>query len=101
MNMTKWFNFYSFDVMGDFAFGESYKMLESGEKHWSLQLLSEGMNPVGFNFPTYFFRVLIAIPGTVAGYHKFASYCLEQLDERMKIDKMENPDIMAPLLEHH
>ena len=101
MNMTKWFNFYSFDIMGDFAFGESYKMLESGEKHWSLRLLSEGMNPIGFNFPTCFFRVLIAIPGAAAGYHKFANYCREQLDESMKIDKMENPDIMAPPLEHH
>jgi hypothetical protein len=87
--------------MGDFALGESYKMLESGEKHWTLQLLSEGMNPIGFNFPTYFFRVLIAIPGAAAGYYKFANYCREQLDERMKIDKMENPDIMATLLEHH
>jgi hypothetical protein len=67
MNVTKWFNFYSFDVMGDLAFGKSYKMLESGEKHWSLQLLSEGMDSIGFNFPTWFFPVLIAIPGAAAG----------------------------------
>jgi hypothetical protein len=33
MNVTKWFKFYSFDVMGDLAFGKSYKMLESGQKH--------------------------------------------------------------------
>jgi cytochrome P450 len=101
MNMTKWFKFYSFDVMGDVAFGKSYKMLGSGQKHWSLQLLSEGKGPIGFNFPTRFLRILIAIPGATAGYHKFANYCCKQLDERMKVDKVENLDIIAALLEHH
>lgn len=94
-------NLYSFDVMGDLAFGKSYNMLESGEKHWSLKLLSEGMDPLGFNFPIWFFRLLIAIPGAAAGHFKFVNYCSQQLEERMKIDKMENPDIMATLLEHH
>lgn len=87
--------------MGDLAFGKSYNMLESGEKHWSLKLLGEGMDPLGFNFPIWFFRLLTAIPGATAGFFKFINYCCQQLDERMKIDKMENPDIMATLLEHH
>ena len=99
--MTKWFNLYSFDVMGDLAFGRSFKMLESGERHWALQLLSEGMDPVGFNFPTWFFRLLVSVPGLAAGYYKFIHFCSQQLDDRMKIDKMEHPDIMATLLEHH
>jgi cytochrome P450 len=99
--MATWFNLYSFDVMGDLAFGKSYNMLESGEKHWSLKLLGEGMDPLGFNFPIWFFRLLTAIPGATAGFFKFINYCCQQLDERMKIDKMENPDIMATLLEHH
>lgn len=99
--MTKWFNLFSFDVMGDLAFGKSYNMLESGESHWSLKLLNEGMEPVGFQMPIWFFRILVAIPGAAAGYLKFIDYCCKQLDDRMKIDKMENPDIMATLLSHH
>jgi cytochrome P450 len=101
INMSTWFNLYSFDVMGDLAFGKSYNMLESGEKHWSLKLLSEGMDPLGFNFPLWFFRLLTAIPGAAAGYFKFMNFCSQQLDDRMKIEKMENPDVMATLLEHH
>lgn len=27
MDMTKWFNLYTFDVMGDLAFGSSFRML--------------------------------------------------------------------------
>jgi len=33
-NMTDWFNFYSFDVMGDLAFGKSFNMLKDGIKHY-------------------------------------------------------------------
>ena len=99
--MATWFNLYSFDVMGDLAFGESYNMLESGEMHWSLKILREGMDPFGFNFSTWFFRLLSVIPGASAGFFKFVSYCNQQLDDRMKIDKMGNPDVMSTLLEHH
>ena len=31
MNMTEWFNWFTFDVIGDLAFGESFHCLESGE----------------------------------------------------------------------
>lgn len=99
--MAKWFNLYSFDVMGDLAFGRSFNMLESGEAHFAIKLLNEGMEPVGFNLPIWFFRVLIAIPGATKSYHRFIDFCSQQLDERMKIGKMDNPDIMATLLEQH
>jgi tryprostatin B 6-hydroxylase len=32
LNASLWLNFYSFDVMGDLAFGQSFDMLRSGEK---------------------------------------------------------------------
>jgi hypothetical protein len=63
--------------------------------------LGEGIDPIAFNLPTWFFCVLIAIPGAAAGYHKFTNYCCEQLNERMKVDKVEYPDKIAMLLEHH
>ena len=39
VNASEVFNQYSFDVMGDLAFGRSFGMLESGETHWAIQLL--------------------------------------------------------------
>jgi len=32
LNASLWFNFYSFDIMGDMAFGQSFDMMKSGEK---------------------------------------------------------------------
>src|SRR4051794_31184899 len=46
-NAAKWFHFYSFDVMGDVAFGKSFDMIETGKSTFELDLLAEGMRPVG------------------------------------------------------
>lgn len=43
INASKWFNLYSFDVMGELGFGKSFNMLESGETHWAIKLLGQGM----------------------------------------------------------
>jgi hypothetical protein len=32
IDASLWFNFYSFDVMGDLAFGRTFDMLASGKK---------------------------------------------------------------------
>ena len=31
MDVSKWFNYYSFDVMGDLSFGKSFNMLVDGK----------------------------------------------------------------------
>lgn len=38
INVTDWFNFYSFDVMGDLAFGKSFNMLKDGVKHYFVRI---------------------------------------------------------------
>lgn len=101
MNVSKWFNFYSFDVMGDLGFGQPFDMLKSGKSHWAINLLNEGMDPVGFCFPPWFFRTLLAIPGAATGYFRFINFCTKQLDDRMKVEaKPENPDITYTLIDH-
>ena len=85
VNVTQLFNLYSFDVMGDLAFGESFGMLKSSELHWAIKLLNEGMVPLGFMLPTWLFRVLTAIPFATRGWWKFIGYCCQQLEERMKV----------------
>lgn len=85
VNVTQWFNRYSFDVMGDLAFGTSFEMLESAEEHWAIKLLNEGIDPLGFFFPTWFFRTVITIPKLMDNWWKFIDYCSQMLDKRMKV----------------
>ncbi|OQD63156.1 hypothetical protein PENPOL_c010G08693 [Penicillium polonicum] len=79
-DVTKWFNLYTFDVMGDLAFGASFGMLETSKEHEAIRLLNSGLMPLAYMFPAWFFR-----------------YCTSQMEERIKI-KSSNPDIMSCLL---
>jgi len=85
VNVAKWFNFFGYDVMGDLAFGKDFQMLESGNEHFAINLLNEGMQPMALMLPTWFFRVITAIPGLAAGYFKFIGYCNQQLQNRIEV----------------
>ncbi|WPH03856.1 Hypothetical protein R9X50_00673900 [Acrodontium crateriforme] len=102
INVTKWFNLYSFDIMGRLAFGKEYGFVDSGEKAKALELLSEGMQPLAFFMPTWLFRILISIPFLGAGFQKFVQFCIDELTWRVKngdpAEKGGYQDIMSSIL---
>ncbi|KAF4629546.1 hypothetical protein G7Y89_g8601 [Cudoniella acicularis] len=95
VNVTRWFNLYSFDFMGDLAFGKPFDMLQQGE-HWAIQLLTAGLKPLAFAFPVWFFRVLIAIPGLSRDWWRFIDFCAQRMEQRLRTP-VEVPDIMSAL----
>lgn len=97
INVSDWFNFFSFDVMGDLAFNKSFSMLEKGEQHWAIKLLNGGMEPLFLMLPEWLFRTLTAIPGAAGEYWKFIKYSADAVEDRMQY-KPEVPDIMSALL---
>lgn len=102
VDMKTWFNLYSFDAMALLAFGKNYGMLERGEKHYALEMLDEGMQPLAYFLPTWFFRILTKIPGAAAGYMKFVKFCRDELSWRVRnaneADKKGGSDIMSWIL---
>ena len=108
MNVSKWFNLFSFDVMGELAFGKSYDMLASGENHPSLKILSEGMDHLGLSLPSWILRLLFTVGpylGLAGQYFAFMDYCTKQFEERLgkteKEESREDRDVMSYLIEHH
>ncbi len=91
INITKWFNLFSFDVMADLAFGSSFDMLRNSEDHWAIKLLKRGMIPLGWTLPTWLFRVLIAIPGATKDWWRFNGFCCQTLNDRMKMVRKADP----------
>lgn len=85
INFTKWSNLYNFDVMGDLAFGKSFDMLLSSEEHWAVKLLNEGIMPLGYYLPTWFFRQMTAVPKLMDDWWKFINFCVQKLEERMNV----------------
>lgn len=86
LNVAEWFHYYAFDVMGDIAFGKSFGMLTSGKSHYALDLLVEGMRPLGVLTPIpWAFCILSAIPGLGTGFKTFVKWAAQQVEERKKV----------------
>ncbi|MCJ1231843.1 hypothetical protein MMC12_008522, partial [Toensbergia leucococca] len=98
VNVTEWLSLYSFDVMGDLAFGTSFNMLKTSEQHWAIKILAEGLKPFSWMLPVWLFRVMTAIPGLADDWWELLSYCSRRLDERM-VRNENNTDILFTLLE--
>ncbi|KAL8918691.1 MAG: hypothetical protein Q9172_005320 [Xanthocarpia lactea] len=98
VDVSKWFNLYTYDTMGDLAFGRSFKMLDAREQHWAIKLLIEGLVAHSWLFPPWLLRVAVAIPGAMNSWFKSLAYCHEMVEIRMT-EKVEIPDIMSTLLE--
>ncbi|PMD67138.1 cytochrome P450 monooxygenase-like protein [Hyaloscypha bicolor E] len=98
VDASLWFNFYSFDVMGDLAFGRSFDMLISGKKHYGLEALQEGMAPLGIINPLpWAIPIFQALPQP-AGIDQWVEFSNKQILARKKYTP-ENPDIMSWLIE--
>ncbi|KAL4861311.1 hypothetical protein BDV12DRAFT_208149 [Aspergillus spectabilis] len=96
VNIRKWFNLYSFDVMGDLSFGQGFGSLERGEEHWAIQLLNAFVDPVGLFLPTWAFVLLAATPGLSGEFWKFPAFCKERIIERFR-NNPEIPDLSSSL----
>ncbi|KAI0603007.1 putative cytochrome P450 monooxygenase [Biscogniauxia sp. FL1348] len=106
VNAPRWFNYYSFDVMGDLAFGRDFGMLSSGQQHWATGLLEDAFAIHGLKLPVWVFRMLTAIPGLTSKYWTFIEYCDQQLeakiaDERRGVTEgRDRDDLMSLLIAH-
>ncbi|KAI0864888.1 cytochrome P450 [Xylaria cubensis] len=97
IDVTKWVSLYSFDFMGDLAFGHSFGMLENSKEHYAIELLKAGLSPLGFKLPVWLLRLAFAIPGVAKDWWSFIKYSNSQLDQRIQA-KAQTKDIMGNLL---
>ncbi|KAL8849411.1 MAG: hypothetical protein Q9221_005583 [Calogaya cf. arnoldii] len=75
VDVSKWFNLYTYDTMGDLAFGRPFGMLDASEQHWAIKLIIEGLEPHSWLLPVWFLRVAQAIPGVMDNWFKALAYC--------------------------
>lgn len=86
LNASLWFNFYSFDVMGDLSLGESFGMLDRGEVHFAMQTLHSYMFMLGvFSHVMWAFRVIGNLPFVGAENVRFKAWVAEQVKKRIEV----------------
>ncbi|VUC30184.1 unnamed protein product [Clonostachys rosea] len=101
VNVTDWFNFYSFDVMGDLAWGKSFGMLRGGVKHYFMNSLHEFMATVGaFGHLVWLLDVLKGIPILNRDQKSFWAWIQSQVTGRKSMSP-DRPDVFSWLLEDH
>jgi hypothetical protein len=89
LNAADWFNYYSFDVMGDLAFGESFNMLIDGKDAYILKKLHADMKSIGlFSHLTWLFPFFKRVPILNSEYLKFWEFVGERVAQRIKVSNI-------------
>ena len=66
--------------MGSLAFGASFRMIETGEKHFALRLLEAAMDPMNMvPAAPWLFYLISPIPLFTSNYYRFYQWSYEQV----------------------
>ncbi|KAE8375424.1 cytochrome P450 [Aspergillus bertholletiae] len=99
MDMAKWFNYYSFDVMGDLSFGKPFDMLVGGQDTYFSKQVHADMKSVGlFSHLTWLFPFFKRIPILNAEFIKFWNWIEGRVEERIK-NTPDRPDVFSWILD--
>ncbi|KAJ4294979.1 hypothetical protein N0V90_006987 [Kalmusia sp. IMI 367209] len=102
IDMTQWFYFLAFDVMGDFAFATSFDMLKSKKWHYAVVLLRRALSLLGpissvpwlaqlaFSFPV--------IP-IIRDWNKMIAWCAQRMSEQIHVEN-NDANISSWLIRH-
>ncbi|KAI0532394.1 cytochrome P450 monooxygenase-like protein [Xylaria digitata] len=100
VNITDWLEWYAFDVMGDLAFGRSFKALEKGQSHIYIDTMHQtSALPLGClgTLPWVIQTMTALVPPRLNPFMTLVRYSDECIEER-KQRKPTEPDIMTPIL---
>ncbi|KAI8286415.1 Cytochrome P450 monooxygenase [Colletotrichum sp. SAR11_57] len=98
-NASLWFNFYSFDVMGEFSLGHGFRMLEDGVAHFYMDGLHNETLAVGrFTHAMWALPIYRKMSLWNAELRRFKGWISQQVQQRIQ-NKPESPDIFTWVLE--
>lgn len=88
INVSKLFNFFSFDVMSDLAFGAPFQMLQTQKEHFALQILHDGQSLLSFITPVPWLAIILRrIPGALEGERRLVEWSMEQVTKRRQVSR--------------
>ncbi|VUC24617.1 unnamed protein product [Clonostachys rosea] len=99
VNISTLFNFFSFDVMGDLAFGQSFDMLTDGTAHEYMKSARDDMlTATAFSHLVWILPLLKSIPGLNHRHVQLQKWLATQVDQRRK-NPPPSPDIFSWILD--
>ncbi|KAF7317262.1 hypothetical protein HMN09_00461300 [Mycena chlorophos] len=100
-NMSEWFTYFSFDFMGDMAFGGDFgKLKEGGDKDKTFPMLQIGIRGVAtLTQVPWFAETFNAIPGVKGMVRDTFDFARKRADQRMKDGPAEIKDLWYHLMD--
>ncbi|KAF4629298.1 hypothetical protein G7Y89_g8848 [Cudoniella acicularis] len=102
VNVTSWFYFFTFDVMGEFAFAKSFGMLEDERWHIAVVMLRKAMRLLGPLSPVPWLAQIgfYIVPWiwVVRDWLAMLVWCRERMAERIKMEGYK-PDVSHWLID--
>ncbi|POS69554.1 benzoate 4-monooxygenase cytochrome P450 [Diaporthe helianthi] len=100
-NASKYFNYYSFDIMGDLAFGHSFHMMRDGIDHYFFTTTHLNMVLIGiFSRVVWLFPIYKAIPIINREYLRFQQFIRSTTKRRMD-NEPHVPDVFHWILKEY
>ena len=109
IDISDWYQFISFDIIGDLVFGESFGSLEKSMYHPWIRTLFSGLKAGSIMTGFSYFPVLRLLGSCIPSYvknilrlplYKHFQYSIDHVNKRIA-RKTERPDIMKFVLEHN
>ena len=86
INVTAWSGNFSFDVMGDLAFGQSFDMMRNGKNHFIVDIIRQGMAVIGpFTPVPWLFIIGESVPGLANRWKRLLAWNTAQLRSRTEV----------------
>jgi len=105
VDINKWMNWTTFDVVGDLAFGETFNCLENGGYHPWVAMISNSIPRIAFNQTVsqwpWLYKTWQFLLGPLfnRAMKRFQSLVIEKVDRRVARDTQRN-DFLKFVLEH-
>jgi cytochrome P450 len=88
VDVTEWFYWYSFDFMGDFAFAQSFRMLQTAQWHHGVRLMRGGLSLLGYLSPVPWLgqvALSYAFLPPVRRWNEMVKWCGDLMQERIQV----------------
>lgn len=105
-DMSRWFNWTTFDIIADLTFGESFECLETLSTNKYIPVLFASLAAFRLNYLFYYwpfarrFKSLFFSAASLQGRADFYQWIASQTQKRIERDT-ERPDFMTEILKHN
>jgi cytochrome P450 len=106
VDMVPWFNYTTFDIFGDLAYGESFDCLQHSAYHPWITILFKSVKAASFViaarfYPLIDFLLMKCIPPSLKQMAKNHISLIEDRVERRLGWEVERPDLMSHIIKHN